>query len=97
MEMDETMVNETIDETTVDDFYSDNEEAGILGKVLIGAGAVAIGAAGGFALKNKDKIKAFFDEKKEARRQKKVAKEMAKLAKLQAKAPKPAEETEKEE
>lgn len=91
--MDETMVNETIDETTTVDEYNNVEDAGILGKVLIGAGAVAIGAAGGFALKNKDKIKAKLDEKKEARRQKKIKKVMDKLAKLEAKAPKPAEET----
>lgn len=96
--MDETMVNETIDETTtVDEFYDDVEDAGVLGKVLLGGAAVAVGVAGGFAVKNKDKIKTFFDEKKEARRQKKVAKTMERLAKLEAKAPKPVEEAEKEE
>jgi NaMN:DMB phosphoribosyltransferase len=96
--MDETMVNETIDETTtVDEFYDDVEDAGVLGKVLLGGAAVAVGVAGGFAVKNKDKIKAFFDEKKENHRRKKVAKTMERLAKLEAKAPKPVEEAEKEE
>lgn len=96
--MDETMVNETIDETTtVDEFYDDVEDAGVLGKVLLGGAAVAVGVAGGFAVKNKDKIKAFFDEKKEARRQKKVAKTMERLAKLEAKAPKTEDAEKKEE
>ena len=95
--MDETMVNEAIDETTtVDEFYDDVEDAGVLGKVLLGGAAVAVGVAGGFAVKNRDKIKTFFDEKKEARRQKKVKKAMERLAKLEAKAPK-TEEAEKEE
>lgn len=96
--MDETMVNETIDETTtVDEFYDDVEDAGVLGKVLLGGAAVAVGVAGGFAVKNKDKIKAFFDEKKEARRQKKVAKTMERLAKLETKAPKTEDAEKKEE
>lgn len=96
--MDETMVNETIDETTtVDEFYDDVEDAGVLGKVLLGGAAVAVGVAGGFAVKNKDKIKAFFDKKKEARRQKQVKKTMDRLAKLEAKAPKPETEAENKE
>lgn len=96
--MDETMVNETIDETTtVDEFYDDVEDAGVLGKILVGGAVLATGVAGGFIVKNKDKIKAFFDEKKEARRQKKVKKTMDRLSKLEAKAPKPVEEAEKKE
>ena len=96
--MEENMVNETIDETTtVDEFYDDVEDAGVLGKVLLGGAAVAVCVAGGFAVKNKDKIKAFFDEKKEARRQKKVAKTMERLAKLEAKAPKTEDAEKKEE
>lgn len=87
--MEENMVNETIDETTtVDEFYDDVEDAGVLGKVLLGGAAVAAGVAGGFAIKNRAKIQAFFDDKKEARRQKKVKKTMERLAKLEAKAPK---------
>ena len=87
--MEENMVNETIDETTtVDEFYDDVEDSGILGKVLLGGAAVAVCVAGGFAIKNRAKIQAFFDDKKEARRQKKVKKTMERLAKLEAKAPK---------
>lgn len=94
--MDETMVNETIDETTetIDEFYEDTADAGILGKALVGGAAVVTGVAAGFAIKNKDKIVGFIESKKEARRQKKVAKTMERLAKLEAKAPKPVDETE---
>lgn len=97
--MDENMVNETIDETTetMNEFTEDTADAGVLGKVLVGGAAIAAGVAGGFAIKNKDKIAGFFASKKEARRQKKVAKVMAQLAKLEAEAPKPVEEAEKEE
>lgn len=97
--MDE-MVNETINETTetLDEMVNeDTADAGILGKALIGGAALAAGVAGGFAIKNKDKIAGFFASKKEARRQKKVAKAMERLAKLEAKAPKPVEEADKEE
>lgn len=94
--MEENMVNETIDET-IDETTEDTADAGIIGKVLVGGAAIAAGVAGGFAIKNKDKIADFVASKKEARRQKKVAKVMDKLAKLEAKAPKPAAEAEKEE
>lgn len=97
--MDENMVNETINETTetLDEFYEDTADAGILGKALLGGAAVVTGVAAGFAIKNKDKIVGFVESKKEARRQKKVAKTMERLAKLEAKAPKPVEEAKKEE
>lgn len=97
--MDENMVNnETIDETTdtINEFYEDADDSGILGKVLVGGAAVATGVAAGFAIKNKEKIASFIESKKEARRQKKVAKVMAKLAKLEAKAKPVIEEVEVE-
>lgn len=81
--MDETMenINDTT-EATIDDFYSETEDSQILGKVVAGVVTVAVGTAAGFAIKNKDKIKAKIAEKKEARRVKKVNKLMAKLNEL---------------
>ena len=78
LEMNEPMT----DVETLDDFYADTEDAGILGKVLIGGATIAAGAAVGFAIKNRGKIKASFAAKKEERKAKKVKKLMDKLNKL---------------
>lgn len=95
--MEENMVNETIEEATIDDFYDDVEEASGIGfKILMGGAALAAGVAGGLVYKNKEKIKDAWNNAKEKRRQKAVKKTMDKLAKLEAKAPKPKQETETE-
>lgn len=88
-------INEQTDVETLDEFYEDAEDSGIVGKVLIGGAAIAAGVAGGFILKNKDKIKEKFAAKKEARRVKKVEKLMNKLNALQKEEPKTEEAEEK--
>lgn len=87
--MDENMVTENIEET-VDEVES-NEESNLIGKIIVGGITIATGAAVGFAIKNRGRIKDGFLAAKEARRQKKVKKAMDRLAKLEAKAPKPVE------
>lgn len=89
--------NVTTDETTIDDFYTEDEEtsSGIIGKVILGGAALATGVAGGFIFKNRDKIKEKVSEIKEKKVAKKVEKARARLAKLEAKQAHP--EAEKEE
>lgn len=95
----ENEYNETMTETTenYDDFVAETEEAssGIMGKVLIGGVALATGVAGGFILKNKDRIIGKAKEVKAAKAAKKLEKARAKVAKLEAKQAQP--EAEKEE
>lgn len=81
-------MNEPTDVETLDEFYEDTEDSGIIGKILVGGAVLAAGVAGGFVVKNKDKIKEKFEAKKEERRAKKVKKLMDKLNKLQKEEPK---------
>lgn len=85
--MEENEVMENI-EPTIDEAYTELEDASGIGKWVLGAGAVATGIVGGIAYKNREKIKGKFEEFKETRRVKKVEKTMKKLAALEAKAPK---------
>ena len=75
-------MNEPTDVETLDEFYEDTEDSGIIGKILVGGAVLAAGVAGSFVVKNKDKIKEKFEAKKEARRVKKVEKLMNKLNEL---------------
>lgn len=90
--------NVTTDETTIDDFYAEDEEtsSGIIGKVILGGAALATGVAGGFIFKNRDKIKGKVSELKAKKLDKQVEKARARLAKLEAKQA-PTEEAEKKE
>lgn len=93
-EMNENELNDDVE--TLDEFYEDSEDSGLIGKVLVGGATIAAGAAVGFAIKNRDKIKTKFADLKEARKAKKVAKLMDKLNKLAPQEPK-TEEAEKKE
>ena len=88
-------MNEQTDVETLDEFYQDNEDSGIIGKILVGGAVLAAGVAGGFVVKNRDKIKEHLAAKKEARRVKKVEKLMNKLNELKKEEPKTEETEEK--
>ncbi len=88
--------NELNDVQTLDEFYDDNEDSGMIAKILVGGATIAVGTAVGFAIKNRDKIAKKFSEAKENRKAKKAAKLLEKLNKLQPKDAEP-EEAEKEE
>lgn len=88
-------MNEQTDVETLDEFYEDTEDSGIIGKILVGGAVLATGVAGGFVIKNKDKIKEKLAAKKEARRVKKVEKLMNKLNELKKEEPKTEETEEK--
>lgn len=87
---------ETID--TDEAIYEDEdyEDPGLIGKIGLGVSAVAAGAAATFAFKNKDKIKAKFEEFKADRKAKKVQKHLDELAKLGWKNPTESKKTKKD-
>lgn len=90
-------VESNVDETTVDDFYAENEEASSIVPKLVGIGAGIIGIGAGVAWKKRDKIKNFFASKKEARQQREAQKHLEALNKLGWKPEQTETETETEE
>lgn len=82
------MENENIvAEDTIEETFDNEESTEVTGiptavKVIGGAAAVALGAAGTYAVTHKDKVAGFFRAKKINRLEKKVLKDQAKLEKL---------------
>lgn len=96
-EMD-VQVIEDVQDSTVEEAYADIEGAQINWK-LIGAAAVAAGAAIGAAVKNRSKIGDWATEKRRAHLKKVAAKHAKKAADIEAKLAEPeiVEETEEKE
>ena len=97
MENNEYVESNATETTTVDDFYSETEEASSIVPKLIGVGAGIIGIGAGVAWKQRDKIKGFFNSKKEAKKQKEARKHLEALNKLGWKPEQETEKTETEE
>lgn len=72
-----------VDESIENEFFDENSEnvGGYIGMVAIGIAVAAVGVAAGVAIKNRDKVAAAIENKKEARRVKKIEKQMKKVKK----------------